>query len=150
MSTEQLQVHDYQKTLRVGASATTVFDAITKVDQLGAWWARATGSGDAGGELRFYFDSPVDPCVMQVDEAERPARVQWTVTDCAFLPDWVGTRPMFTITATDGQSCEIQFRHHGLTAELECIEMCTIGWDTYLTSLRRYVESGEGSPFGAV
>ena len=83
---------------------------------------------------------------MQVDQATRPTSVQWTVADCSFLSDWVGTRPTFTITPVDGDASELQFRHHGLTAELDCIEQCTRGWDHYLVSFREYVEV---SPHGS-
>lgn len=148
MTIDQLQTTDYQKTIRLQASASEVFDALTTITSLSSWWTRATGSGEAGGELRFFFGSATDVCVMRVDRAERPALVEWTVTECAFLPDWVGTRPTFTITPVEGEGSELQFRHHGLTPELECIEMCTLGWNTYLASLRQYVESGAGSPFG--
>jgi hypothetical protein len=37
----------------------------------------------------------------------------------------------------------------GLTAELECIDMCTPGWNHYLASLRADVETGHGSPRGS-
>jgi hypothetical protein len=37
----------------------------------------------------------------------------------------------------------------GLTPELECIEMCTDGWNTCLASLSQLAESGQGSPFGS-
>ena len=135
---------DYQKTIRVKAHPGALFDALTNVSGLAAWWTpRVTGSGDAGGELKFFFDSP-EPCVMHVDQATRPTSVQWTVTDCSFLPDWVGTRPAFTITPVNGDASELQFRHHGLIAELDCIEQCTRGWDHYLASLREYVEVGCG------
>jgi hypothetical protein len=78
---------------------------------------------------------------MRVDWADRSALVEWTVTECAFLPDRVGTRPTFTITPVEGDGSELHFRHHGLITELECIEMCTPGRNTCLASLRQYVES---------
>ena len=149
MTIDQLQTTDYQKAIRLQASVSAVFDALTTVTSLGSWWTRATGSGEAGGELRFFFDSPTEPCVMRVDRADRPSLVEWVVTECAFLPDWVGTRPTFAISPVEGGGSELLFRHHGLTPELECIEMCTLGWNTYLASLRQYVESGQGSPFGS-
>ncbi|WP_433216338.1 SRPBCC family protein [Microtetraspora malaysiensis] len=140
---------DYQKTIRVKASPGELFDALTNVSGLAAWWTRVTGSGDAGGELRFFMNSP-EPLVIYVDEATRPTSVRWTVTECSFLPDWVGTHPTFTITAVDSDASELQFRHHGLTSELDCIEMCTRGWDHFLArSLREYVEVGHGSPHGS-
>ena len=139
---------DYQKTIRVEASPGVLFDALTSVSGLAGWWTRVTGSGDAGGELRFFINSP-EPLVIRVDEATRPTSVRWTVTECSFLPDWVGTRPTFTITPVDGDASELQFRHHGLTPELDCIEQCTRGWDHFLESLREYVEVGRGMPRGS-
>jgi uncharacterized protein YndB with AHSA1/START domain len=136
---------DYRKTMRVKASAGPLFDALTTTSGLTAWWTRATGSGDAGGELRFFFDPP-EPCVIHVDQATRPTLVQWTVTICDFLPDWVGTRPTFTIEPVDGDESELQFRHHGLTSQLDCIDECTRGWDHFLVSLRDYVQVGRGMP----
>lgn len=137
---------DYRKTIRVEASPGALFDALTSVSGLAAWWTRATGSGDAGGELRFFINSS-EPLVIRVDEATRPTSVRWTVTECNFVPDWVGTRPTFTITPVDGDASELHFRHRGLTPELDCIEMCTRGWDHFLSkSLREYVEVGHGSP----
>lgn len=139
---------DYQKTIRVKASPGALFDALTSVSGLAAWWTPVTGSGDVGGELKFFMNSP-EPLVIRVDQATRPISVQWTVTDCSFLPDWVGTRPVFTIVPVEGDASELQFRHHGLTPELDCIEMCTRGWDHYLVSLRDFVEVGCGSPLGS-
>jgi hypothetical protein len=61
----------------------------------------------------------------------------------------VGTHPAFTITPVDGDTSELQFRHRGLTTELDCIEQCTRGWDHFLASLREYVEVGRGMPRGS-
>jgi hypothetical protein len=139
---------DYQKTIRVKAPPAALFDALISVSGLTAWWARATGSGEAGGELKFFMNSP-EPLVIHVDQAIRPTSVQWTVTDCPFLPDWVGTHPAFTITPVEGDASELQFRHDGLTSELDCIEMCTRSWDHFIPSFRDYVETGQGSPQGS-
>lgn len=72
---------DYQATLRVHAAPDAVFDAITTVAGLAAWWNPVTGSGETGGELRFMMNAP-DPLVIHVDLATRPTSVRWTVTDC--------------------------------------------------------------------
>ena len=75
--------------------------------------------------------------------------MQWTVTECNFEPDWVGTRPTFAITPIDDGASEVRFVHIGLTPELDCIEMCRKGWNHYIPSLRDHVERGEGSPKGS-
>jgi uncharacterized protein YndB with AHSA1/START domain len=139
---------DYQTTIRVKASPDAVFDALTTVTGLAAWWNPATGSGATGGELRFVMSAP-EPLVIYVDEATRPASVRWTVTDCPFLPDWIGTRPTFTITPLDSDACELHFHHQGLSEELECTDMCTRSWNHYMTSLRDYLEVRRGSPYGS-
>ncbi|HEX5407116.1 MAG TPA: SRPBCC domain-containing protein [Pseudonocardiaceae bacterium] len=141
-------ITDYQQAIRVQAAPDVLFDALTTLDGLAGWWTDVTGSGSEGGELKFFFSFP-QPCVMRVDEATRPTVVRWTVTSCDFLPDWVGTRPMFRIVDVVGGASELRFRHHGLTAELDCIQDCTAGWNHFLTSLRRYVESGRGMPRGS-
>jgi uncharacterized protein YndB with AHSA1/START domain len=148
-STDQspAQRADYQAIVRVKASPEAVFDALTTTNGLAAWWNPATGSGDTGGELRLLMDAP-EPLVMHVDAAARPTTVAWTVTDCPFLTDWVGTRPTFTITSVDTDTTELHFRHYGLSEDLECIDMCTRSWHFYImTSLRDYLEVGRGSPY---
>lgn len=44
-----------------------LFDALTHVSGLAAWWTCVTGSGDVGGELKFFVDSH-EPRVMHVDQ----------------------------------------------------------------------------------
>jgi uncharacterized protein YndB with AHSA1/START domain len=139
---------DYQTTIRAKVPPDALFDALTTVTGLAAWWNPATGSGETGGELRFIMNAP-EPLVIHVDEATRPTSVRWTVTDCPFLPDWIGTRPSFTVTPIDSFTSELYFRHEGLTEELECTDMCARSWDHYMTSLRDYLELGRGSPFGS-
>jgi uncharacterized protein YndB with AHSA1/START domain len=146
-------ITDYQKTIRVQAPPEALFDALTTAAGLSAWWTAAAGSGETGGELRFSMSAP-DPLRIHVDEATRPTSVRWTVAECSFEPDWVGTQPTFSITPIEGTSSDrevsqLEFRHHGLTEELDCIDMCTAGWDHYIASLHDYVETGAGSPRGS-
>ena len=133
---------DYQKTVLVRASPDVLFSALTTVSGLSSWWTDVSSSGD---ELTFSFDSPL---VMRVDQA-LPVRVQWTAIACAFLPDWVGTRPTFGITPISDGLTELRFCHYGLNSELDCIEICSRGWDHVMESLRLFVEVGLGMPRGS-
>jgi uncharacterized protein YndB with AHSA1/START domain len=138
---------DYQKILDIEAAADIVFDAVTTTRGLSGWWTPTTGDGETGGELRFSFDPP-EPLLVRVDETRRPDLVSWTIIACDFLPDWVGSRPVFALSSSGADRCRLDFRHVGLTDELECIEMCSEGWDFHLLSLRDYAETGVGSPNG--
>lgn len=137
-----------QKAIRVQAHPDALFDALTTVSGLAAWWTDVAGHGGTGGELSFSFDPP-EPLVVRVDQATRPLSVRSSVISCDFLADWVGTHPTFTNVPVGDDGSELQFRHHGLTQELECIEQCTRGWDHFLESLRQYAETGHGMPRGS-
>jgi hypothetical protein len=83
-------------------------------------------------------------------EAMRPASVQWTVTECDFEHDWVGTRLTFAIAPVGDGQFQLAFRHCGLTSELPCFGSCRASWDHFVTkSLRDLVESGHGHPAGS-
>ena len=138
---------DYRTTVHVDASADVVFDAITAAERLGAWWSPVTGSGLAGGELRFPMVAGQPPLLVRVDETTRPTTVRWTVIQCTFMADWEGTCPTFTIVPVDDGHCELTFEHRGLSDELECKDMCSRSWDHFVgTSLRELAEGGPGAP----
>ena len=138
---------DYRTTVRVNASADVVFDAVTTTKALTAWWSPVTGSGRTGGELRFPMVADQPPLLVRVDEATRPAIVRWTMAECTFMQDWVGTQPTFTIAPIDDCCCELTFEHRGLNDELECKDMCSRSWNHFVgTSLRELVEGGLGAP----
>lgn len=87
------------------------------------------------------------PLLIHVDEASRPTTVRWTVAECTFMEDWVGTQPTFRITPLDDGACELTFEHLGLNDELECKDMCSRSWDHFIrTSLRELAQEGPGAP----
>ena len=138
---------DYGTTIRINAPAETVFEAITTPEALAAWWSPVTGSGLAGGDLRFPMVAGQPPLLIHVDEATRPTTVRWTVVECTFMEDWVETHPTFTITPIDDDACELTFEHVGLNDELDCKDMCSRSWDHFVrTSLRELAEGGPGAP----
>ena len=73
-------------------------------------------------------------------------RVEWTVEEAPHTPEWVGTTIVFDVTPAAGGT-ELRFRHHGLTPQLECFDMCHEGWTHYLASLVGYVDCGAGHPY---
>ena len=138
---------DYRTTVRVKAPADVVFDAVTTVEALAAWWSPVTGSGLEGGELRFPMVGGEPPLLLHVDEATRPTTVRWKVVECTFMEDWLGTQPTFTITPLDDGACDLTFVHIGLNDELDCKDMCSRSWDHFVnTSLRELAEGGLGAP----
>jgi uncharacterized protein YndB with AHSA1/START domain len=138
---------DYRTSVRINAPADVVFDAITTTDALAGWWSPVTGSGLTNGELRFPMVADHPPLLIRVDEATRATTVRWTVVECTFMTDWVGTEPTFTITPVGDGSCKLTFEHRGLTEALDCKDMCSRSWDHFIrTSLHELAEGGVGAP----
>ncbi len=140
--------NDYEARLTLTACPDEVFDALTRLEALSAWWTPASGSALTGGELTFSF-GPGSQAVMRVERAERGVGVRWTNIAC-MMEDWVGTSMHFDLEATPAGGTNLRFRHIGLTPQLECYEDCRSGWDHFVpTSLRDYVETGVGHPNGS-
>lgn len=129
------------------AQPDAVFAALTSAEAISRWWAPCTGTGTAGGTLRFLFgDSPV---VIEVEAAEPARHVRWLVAVSEPLPEWAGTHIDFELRAAPGGGTALDFCHEGLTEQFECFDACTAGWRQYLPSLAEYVDCGGGTAFGS-
>jgi uncharacterized protein YndB with AHSA1/START domain len=138
---------DYTQQIHISATPEKVFGTLTTTAKFASWWAPATGSAAEAGELRITFEGIEDPLMLRVRQATHPSTVTWDVESCTFLPDWVGTTPAFTLTRSGADGCDVEFRHQGLSPQLECYDMCRAGWDQYLPSLRDYLQTGTGNPY---
>ena len=140
-------MNDYTRQIHISADPETVFDTLTTAAEFASWWAPATGSAAEDGTLRITFDGFDDPMVLKVRQATRPSAVTWTVEECTFLPDWAGTTPAFTLSRSGTGGCDLEFRHAGVTPQLEYYETYREGWEQYVPSLRDYLETGTGNPY---
>ncbi|HYZ53136.1 MAG TPA: SRPBCC domain-containing protein [Streptosporangiaceae bacterium] len=133
--------NSYTKTLTAETTAEEVFHALTDPGAITAWWSAAsvTGSGQTGGELHITFGTEPEPTVMRVLAAHRPDMVIWDVAASPLVPDWVGTRPTFTMTPA-GDGCRLDFAHHGLIPDLECFDRCATDWGHFLVRIADHVQ----------
>jgi len=146
--TSTVQDQDFQTTLDLTTSPETVFEALTTTSGVSSWWAPATGSAAAGGDLVFVFGE--HPVRFRVTDAARPTRVRWHTVDCDVLPDWVGTTIAFDLASTENGGTRLHFRHTGLVPQLACYAQCSNDWGTFLhSSLVSYLETGTGHPVGS-
>ena len=130
---------------RVGVKSPTpdkVYDALTSIDGLAAWWTDdTTGSTEPGGVIEFRF--PAGGFDMQVVEQRPDEHVAWKVVGG---PDeWVGTTIDWQLRQ-DGDYTVVLFRHQGWKEPVEFMHHCSTKWATYLMSLKSLVESGAGAP----
>lgn len=130
----------------IDASPDAVFDALTTRHGISGWWGPVKGDPTAGGEFTFRPMINIEK-LFRVDSAERASTVQWTVLECEFLPEWPGTTIHYDLSPAADGGTRIEFKHVGLTPQLECWDLCDSGWQRSLASLVAYLETGQGTPF---
>lgn len=128
---------------RVGtlAAPDAVYQALTTVDGLSAWWTTDT-KVDADGLLVFRFGD-LGGFDMKVLETAANKRVLWEVVDGP--AEWIGTTVGFEIKA-DGDWTIVLFSHAGWREPVEFMSHCSTKWATFLMSLKQLVETGVGAP----
>jgi uncharacterized protein YndB with AHSA1/START domain len=128
---------------RVGITATPdkVYEALTAVERLAAWWT-SDASGD-DGTLMFRFGE-VGGFDMKVLDLQPGKRVLWEVIDGP--PEWIGTRVSFDLTQ-DGEWTIVLFEHARWREPVEFMNHCSTKWAIFLMSLKALVETGTGAPY---
>jgi len=128
---------------RVGTTAArdTVYQALTTVDGLAAWWTTDTeGNGDDVLQFRFGDVGGFD---MKVLELQPDTRVRWEVVSGP--EEWVGTTVTFNLKQ-EGEWTIVLFAHEGWREQVEFMNHCSTKWALFLMSLKSLVETGTGAP----
>jgi uncharacterized protein YndB with AHSA1/START domain len=128
---------------RVGvvAAPEKVYEALTTVDGLAAWWTSDTSRGE-DGSLRFRFGE-VGGFDMRIVDLQPNRRVSWEVVDGP--EEWIGTTVKFDLSSTDTWTI-VLFEHDGWREQVEFMNHCSTKWAIFLMSLKSLVETGTGAP----
>jgi uncharacterized protein YndB with AHSA1/START domain len=134
---------------RIGATATPdkVYDALTTLDGLAAWWTTDTTTDTGGdtatdGTIQFRFGDSGGFDMKVLDQ--RPnERVEWEVTEGP--EEWVGTHVGFDLKQ-EGDYTIVLFKHEGWREPVEFMSHCSTKWAAFLLSLKQLVETGSGAP----
>jgi uncharacterized protein YndB with AHSA1/START domain len=130
---------------RIGATATPreVYDALTTLDGLAAWWTSDTqGEPVPGGTIQFRFGD-TGGFDMKVLDQRPNERVEWQVTDGP--AEWLGTRIGFDLKQEDDYTI-VLFEHGGWQEPVAFMSHCSTKWATFLMSLKQLLETGTGAP----
>jgi uncharacterized protein YndB with AHSA1/START domain len=145
-------MENYHITLSLKATAMQVFDALTQ--QIPHWWTKAYQGAAAGpgDQFKIKFGNNVSK-TMEVVTITEPFKVVWLVKqaliDIPQLTDkteWVGTIISWTLDG-NGDRTWLNLEHVGLNNTFECFDICTAGWQQFTQSLKKFVETGQGSPY---
>ncbi len=147
----------FRQNLTLRASPEAVFAALSTPRGISGWWSNdcdvPTGDQNVpGATIRVRFDCAKKD--FRIERLEPGRAVEWLCTAAYIdLPtltrrsEWVGTRLCFQLSPAANGTTELVFEHEGLEPTLECFELCRAGWQQYLGSLQRFVETGRGEPY---
>jgi len=125
------------------SSLNDVYQVLTTIDGLAAWWTTDTqGESEAGGVIRFRFGSGgFDMKVLELHPAQR---VLWRVVDGP--EEWIGTQISFDLHQRDDWTI-VLFKHEDWKQPVEFMHHCSTKWAVFLLSLKSLLETGKGTPW---
>lgn len=134
----------------IQAPPQAVYEALTTEEGLKRWWTDdVSAEPREGSTATFRFEGGQVAFNMKVDKLDPPATVEWSVQDPA-PPEWGGTRVTWHIQPGDDGNGDgtsrLLFGHRGWKSTENSFPAINYNWAYYLTSLKEYLEKGEGFP----
>lgn len=127
----------------IEASREKVHRALTEGRELQRWWSQHSvmePSVGSLGSVSFYNNAVTFK--LRVRELT-PDKVVWAVEGGP--PDWEDTTITWTISSGNGQTV-LNLAHRGFASMDGDFASVNYNWGWYLTSLKFYLEKGEGMP----
>ena len=135
-------MHDVMHLIRIHAPSDGIYEAITQADGIRQWWTRdAVIEPKVGATGEFGFNEKRFVAKVTVEELSPTTRVRWKVANSA----WPGNDIEFNLKA-DGSDTTLLFAHRGFPRADEGFASATTRWGFYLLSLKRYLQTGRGTP----
>jgi uncharacterized protein YndB with AHSA1/START domain len=128
----------------INAPPEKIYQALTEQNGIRSWWTQqATAQPKVGtvSEFRFYNGQVV--MQMEVDQLIPGQEVDWK--PISGVPDWPGTRVTWTLTPVE-QGTKLLFGHRDFASSEGSLPMTGFNWAWYIISLKKYMETGTGSP----
>ena len=128
----------------IQASPQELYSALTEVDGLKAWWSEHSVIEPTVGSLAsvsFYNNAVTFK--LRIKELQPDEKVVWAVEGGP--PDWANTNITWTISQNNGQSM-LHLAHRGFASTEGNFANVNYNWGWYVTSLKFYLEKGEGMP----
>lgn len=142
----------FKTTLILRAKERKIYEGLTK--SISEWWSEMfVGNAEQLGQtFTIRFGSQVFKTIL-VEELVKDKKVVWRVVDAVIdLPDltnkteWVDTTMIWDISRTDSATILV-LTHVGLNSDMECYRICVAGWQSFLSSFEKFVNTGVGTPF---
>ncbi len=137
---------DIRHRVVVSAPPDHVYEAVATPAGISEWWTRdgVRGESKKGSRLEFFFGQPEPAAVMEITGLRTDEQVSWSCVGGA--DEWIGTALTFELTR-QGDETVVLFTHAGWQNPSEFMAHCSARWAYFLLSLKRYLETGKGTPF---
>jgi len=131
--------------IKVRAAQDEVYRAVATAEGIRNWWTRdAALDPKVGGAGEFGFYGHRFVIKVKIAELTPPVQVAWDEVSSTG-GGFDGTTISFDLTSDDDIT-SLLFVHHGFKTGGDNIAAATTRWGFYLLSLKRYLETGKGSP----
>lgn len=128
----------------IEASPAQVYEALTEQSGLQGWWTEHTKTkAQTGTVSEFSFMGGAVVFKLSVDALEPGQRVQWGVEQGP--PGWENTHITWNLTAEEDNT-KLLFGHRDWASTDGLYPSISYNWAWYLTSLKSYLETGQGTP----
>jgi len=129
----------------ISAPAENVFRALSEEKGLAGWWTvNVRAEPKVGSVAQFRFDEHGFND-MKIVELVPNRLVRWKCVDGA--DEWIGTEVSFDLNEKTKGSTTVLFAQRGWKEPVEFMHYCSTKWATYLLSLKKLCEVGEGKPY---
>lgn len=145
-------MENYTATVTINTTASQLFNALTQ--EMPLWWTEMFegNATEVGSSFTVRFGENVFK-TMRVEELVSNVKVVWHVEDSLInIPElnnqkeWIGTTIVWEMEEK-GDDVALKLTHVGLGPEIECYEICSSGWQQFISSLKAYLETSVGTPF---
>jgi uncharacterized protein YndB with AHSA1/START domain len=128
----------------IQASPEKLYSALTEVKGLKGWWSEHSSIEPKEGSLAsvsFYNNAVTFK--LRVAELVPNEKIVWAVEGGP--PDWADTTITWTLSKNEGQTM-LHLAHRGFASTDGNFASVNYNWGWYVTSLKFYLEKGEGMP----
>lgn len=128
----------------INAPADKLYQALTDQQGLRSWWTQAANAQPKVGTVsEFSFYNGGVNLHLEVDQLEANQRVVWKAV--SGVPDWPGTSITWDLVPTE-TGTKLLFGHLNFASVEGSLPYTGYNWAWYIISLKKYVETGVGSP----
>jgi uncharacterized protein YndB with AHSA1/START domain len=128
----------------INAPPETIYRALTEQEGIRSWWTlQANAKPEVGtvSEFRFYNGQIV--LQLEVEHLQPNSQVVWKAV--SGVPDWPGTKVTWDLIPTE-RGTKLLFGHRDFASSEGSLPYTGYNWAWYIISLKKYVETGTGSP----